>query len=117
MKKKNKNKSSETKPCLIRKPIESSGEYIYGAHAVYTALLANKRPHYHRLFVHPPPLKYESDTTHTIRAPERITKRPERYHKIVQLAQQMDIPIEHCDNSEMNHLAGKKNSSRFFIRL
>ncbi|ETO10633.1 hypothetical protein RFI_26743 [Reticulomyxa filosa] len=51
--------------------------------------LSCMRPHYHRLFLRALPMRFDSDMG------TELTKKEEKYNELVELATQMEIPIEY----------------------
>ena len=85
----------------IRKHIKATGEYLYGPNAVLSALKADKRPFFHRLFLSPISDDKKQDRN------SKQSKRARNFNEIVDLCEAMHIPIEFCSKQELNHFVSK----------
>lgn len=83
----------------ITKLTEPCGEYIYGAHAVYSALINNKRKYYYQLFA----IKNcETNNTH-------------KNHEIIDLCISMNIPIEYFTKAKLSKLISLHRHGGFIL--
>lgn len=87
----------------IRRHIKPIGEYLYGPNAVLSALKANKRPFFHRLFLSP--ISNHSDDKQSDQNAK--SKRARNFEEITSLCDTMEIPIEYCSKQELNHFVSK----------
>ena len=106
----------QNKSHRISRPIKAFGEYIYGPNAIYSALLSNKRPFFHRLYIKP--IDNENENENEQDGNDDVnnnndanndeqennknnnlntkvqSKRKQRFQEIISLAEKMQIPVE-----------------------
>ena len=106
----NESNEIENKSIKITKPLEPTGQYLYGYNTVYSALKYNKRAFYHRLFVCPPILFYQNQLNAGV-----INRKQMDYDNIVDLCDKMSIPIEKCNKAELHNFIGNKKHDGYVL--
>lgn len=88
-----------TQEISSRFTINPHGELLYGPHAVYAALIGEKRNKYHKLFA--------------IRNSKHDTKHKNRH--IIDLCTSMNIPIEYCNKHQLSNLISLHRHNGFVL--